>query len=44
MENLLKIGSHEVSLRAERKVFFKVISNTSSSNLANTIDFNTLLH
>ena len=44
MKNLLKIGSHEILLRAERKIFKKIISNTSCSNLAITIGFNTLLH
>ena len=36
MKNLLKIESHEILLRAG-KSFFKVISNTKSNNLANTI-------
>ena len=35
MENLLKIGSHKILLRAEKN-FFKV-NITISSNLANTI-------
>ena len=43
MENLLKIGSHEILLRA-KKNFLKVISNTNSSDLVNTIGFNTLLN
>ena len=36
IENLLKIESHEILLRAEKNNFL-VISDTSSSNLANTI-------
>ena len=43
MKNLLKIESHEILLRVGKK-FFKVISNTNSSNLAHTIGFNSLLH
>ena len=38
MENLFKIGSREILLRAER-IIFRVISNASSSDLANTIVF-----
>ena len=41
---LLKIKSHEILLKAEKKFFLEVISNTSSSNLVNTIGFNTLFH
>ena len=43
MENLLKIESYQILLRAE-KFFFEVNSDTSCSNLANTIGFNILLH
>ena len=41
VENLLKIGSHEILLRAER-IKKKIISSTKSNNLANKIGFNTL--